>query len=85
MLKVCLIGFLSLVLLCMIPFLGSTQHDSGHHHHNDAASCATCMASVDVPLIFLAQSLVGVAISAVPVFPKRLVPGSLFHPPRFYS
>lgn len=85
MLKVCLIGFISLVLLCMIPSMGSTQHDSGHLHHDASASCGTCMASVDVPLIFLPMSLVGVAISAVPVLPKLLAPRSPFHPPRFHA
>ena len=83
--KVVLIGFLSLVLLCMIPIMGSTPHHSGHLHHDVSTSCATCMASVDVPLIFLAQSLVGVAISAVPVLPNLLAPRALFHPPRFHA
>ena len=85
MVKVVLIGFISLVLLCMIPIMGSTQHHSGHLHHDASTSCATCMASADVPLIFLAQSLVGVAISAVPVLPKLLAPRALFHPPRFHA
>jgi len=84
MLKVFLIGVLSLVLLCMLPIMGSIQHHSGHLHHDASASCATCMASVDLSLILLLLSLVGFAISAVPVLPKLLAPCSPFHPPRFH-
>lgn len=85
MLKVCLIAFLSVMLLCMIPIMGSTQHDSGHLHHDASTSCATCMASVDVSLILLLLSLVGFTASAAPVLLKLLAPGSLFHPPRFHA
>ena len=85
MFKVVLIGFISLVLLCMIPIMGSTQHHSGHLHHDASTSCATCMASVDVSLILLLLSLVGFAASAAPVLPKLLAPCSLFHPPRFHA
>lgn len=85
MLKVCMIGFLALVLLCMIPIMGSTQQHSGHLHHDTSTSCATCMASVDVSLILLLLSLVGFATSAVPVLPKLLALRSQFHPPRFRS
>lgn len=85
MFKVVLIGFLALVLLCMIPIMGSTPHHSGHLHHDASTSCATCMASVDVSFILLLLSLVGVAASAASVFPKRLAPRSPFHPPRFRS
>ena len=85
MFKIVLIGLLALVLLCMIPIMGSTQHHFGHLHHDASASCATCMASVDVSLILLLLSLVGFAISAGPVLPKLLAPYSPFHPPRFHS
>lgn len=85
MLKVVVVGFLSLVLLCMIPILGSTQHHSGHLHHDASASCATCMASVDLPLNLSFLSLLGMAISAVHELPKLLAPRLLFHPPRFRS
>lgn len=85
MLRVFLIGFLSLAMLCMIPMMGSTPHHSGHLHHDDAASCATCMASVDVTLNLLPFNLLGLAILAFPVPPKLLPPGSPFPPPRFRS
>jgi hypothetical protein len=85
MLKVCLIGFLSLVLLCMIPIMGSPQHHSGHLHHDDSASCATCMVSVNLPLNLSFLSPLGMAISAIHELPKLLAPRLLFHPPRFLS
>lgn len=85
MFKVFVIGFLSLVLLCMLPIMGSTQHHSAHLHHDASASCATCMAVVDWSLILLLLSLVGFAISSLPVLPKLIAPGSPFHPPRFHS
>lgn len=85
MFKVIVIGFLSLVLLCMIPIMGSTPHHSGHLHHDDSASCATCMAPVDLSLILLLLSLLGLVTSVVPVLPKLVPPHSPFHPPRFQS
>lgn len=83
MLKIVLIGFLSLVLLCMIPIMGGSQDHSGHLHHNDSASCATCMASVDVPFILVPLRFQGFALLAVPRLPKLVDPSSSFHPPRF--
>ena len=85
MFKVVVIGFLSLVLLCMIPMMGSAPHHSGHLHHDDTASCATCMISIDLSMLLLLLNLLGLATSVVPVLPKLVPPHSPFHPPRFQS
>jgi hypothetical protein len=85
MLKVVVVGFLSLVLLCMIPTMGGTPHHSGHLHHDDTASCATCMVSIDLSMLLLLLSLLGLAMLIVPVLPKLVPPHSPFHPPRFQS
>lgn len=76
---------LSLLLLCVIPFMGSMPHHSGHVHHDDTASCATCMASADLSAIFLLLTSLGLATLLIPILPKLLAPHSPFHPPRFQS
>ncbi len=75
---------LSLLLLCIVPLMGSMSHQSGHlHHHDDTASCVTCMASVDLSALFFLLTLLGLATSWAPVLPKLLASLSPFHPPRF--
>lgn len=85
MLKMLLIGFLALLLLCMVPLMGSISHSGGHLHHDASVSCASCMGSIDLPLaIFLLTFLGSVTFMLVlssPVVPSR----SPFHPPRFSS
>jgi small-conductance mechanosensitive channel len=85
MLKVVLIGFLALVMLCMLPVMGSISHHSGHLHHDNSVSCASCMASVDLPSILVLLSLVGFATLALPLPPKLVAPGVQFHPPRSHA
>lgn len=85
MLQAAFVWVLSLLLLCMIPITGSAPHHSGHLHHDDTASCATCMISIDLSMLLLLLSLLGLATSLVPVLPKRVTPHSPFHPPRFQS
>jgi hypothetical protein len=85
MLNVVFVCLLSLLLLCMIPVMGSGPHHSGHMHHDDTASCATCMISIDLSMLLLLLSLLGLATSVVFVGPKLVPPHSPFHPPRFQS
>ena len=68
MLKVVVVGVLSLVLLCMIPIMGGTPHHS-----------------IDLSMLLLLLSLLGLAMVIVPVLPKLVPPHSPFHPPRFQS
>jgi len=82
--KVVLIAFLSLVLLCMVPIMGGTLQ-SGHLHHSNSASCATCMAFATVSFILFLLSVVGIALSTLPEPPRLLVPHLPFHPPRLSS
>lgn len=70
----------------MVPIMmGSGQYHSGHLHHDDTASCATCLASGDVLMLFFLLSLQGLATLVVPLLPELLAPHSPFHPPRFQS
>jgi len=85
MLKLAMIAVLSLMLLCMAPIMGGTQHDSGHLHHSDSVSCATCMVAVDIPLMLVQLSIMGFAAWVIPLLLTLLTPHSPFHPPRFRS
>jgi hypothetical protein len=85
MLKAVFVSVLALLLLCMIPIMGSAPHHSGHLHHDDTGSCATCMISIDLSMVLLLLSLLGLATSVAPVLPKLVPPQSPFHPPRFQS
>jgi len=85
MLKVLLIGFLSLLVLCMVPLMGSISNGGGHFHHDASVSCATCMGSVDLPLAIFLLTFLGSAtfmlLLSSPSVPSR----SPFHPPRLSS
>jgi hypothetical protein len=85
MLKILLIGFLSLLLLCMVPLMGSISHGGGHLHHDASVSCATCMGSMDLPLVIFLLTFLGSAtfmlLLSSPSVPSR----SPFHPPRLSS
>lgn len=83
MLKVVLIGFLAVLLLCMAPLMGSTLSSGGHLHHDTSASCATCMGSTTLPLVIFLLTVLGSATFMLLMFPAFLAPQSPFHPPRF--
>jgi hypothetical protein len=85
MLKVLLIGFLSLLLLCMLPLMGSAPNSGGHLHHDASASCATCMGSVDLPLVIFLLTFLGSATFMLLVLPALVSSRSPFHPPRLSS
>lgn len=82
MLKVCLIGLLALLLLCMVPLMGSISQSVGHLHHDASISCATCMGSVDFPLAIFLLTFLGSAALMLFVPPALVAPHSPFHPPR---
>jgi hypothetical protein len=82
MYKVFLIGFLALLLLCMVPLMGSISNSGGHLHHDASVSCATCMGSVDLPLAIFLLTFLGSATFMLFVSPALVAPRSPFHPPR---
>ena len=82
MLKMLLIGFLSLLLLCMVPLMGSTLNSGGHLHHDSSTSCATCMGSVDLPLAIFLLTFLSWAIFMPLLSPAFVASRSPFHPPR---
>lgn len=82
MLRVFLIGLLTLLLLCMIPLMGSTLNGGGHLHHDASASCATCMGSVDLPLVIFLLTLFGSATLMLLLLPPMVASRAPFHPPR---
>ena len=83
--KALLIGFLSLLLLCMLPLMGSTLNSDGHLHHDASASCATCMGSIAVPLVIFLLTFLGSATSMLLLLPALVASRSPFHPPRLSS
>ena len=85
MFKVLLIGFLSLMLLCMVPLMGSISNSGGHLHHDASVSCATCMGSVDLPMVIFLLTFLGSAVFMLLVSPALVVLRSPFHPPRLSS
>ena len=85
MLKVLLVGFLALLLLCMVPLMGSISHSGGHLHHDASVSCATCMGSVDLPLVIFLLTFLGSATFMLLLSPPLVAPRSPFHPPRLSS
>ena len=85
MLKVLLIGFLSFLLLCMVPLMGSISNGGGHLHHDASVSCATCMGSMDLPLVIFLLTFLGSATFILLLFPPLVPSRSPFHPPRLSS
>ncbi len=85
MLKMLLIGFLALLLLCMVPLMGSISHSGGHLHHDASASCASCMGSVDLSLAIFLLTFLGSATCMLFLSPPLVPSRSPFHPPRLSS
>ena len=85
MLKMLLIGFLALLLLCMVPLMGSVSNGGGHLHHDASTACASCMGSMDLPLVIFLLTLLGSATLMVLVLPVSVVSRPPFHPPRLRS
>src|SRR5690242_2424382 len=85
MLRVCLIGFLALLLLCMVPLMGSISNGGGHLHHDASVSCATCMESMDLPLVIFLLTFLGSATFIFLLSPPLVPSRSPFHPPRLSS
>ena len=85
MLKVILIGFLSLLVLCMVPLMGSNPNSAGHLHHDASVSCASCMGSMDLPLVIFLLTFLGSATFMLLLSPPLVPSRSPFHPPRLSS
>jgi hypothetical protein len=82
---VLLIGFLALLLLCMVPLMGSLSHSSGHLHHDASVSCATCMGSIDLPVAIFLLTFLGSAAFMLLVSLALVALRAPFHPPRLIS
>jgi len=85
MLKMLIIGFLALLLLCMVPLMGGISHSGGHLHHGASASCASCMGSVDLPFAIFLLTFLGSATFMLLLSPPLVPSRSPFHPPRLSS
>ena len=85
MLKVVLIGMLSLLLLCVIPLMGSAHHSAGHLHHDASSACATCMGSIDLHVLIFLLTFLGLTTLMHPELPALVASRSPFHPPRLRS
>lgn len=82
--QVVIIGFLSLLVLCMVPLMGSTI-SGGHLHHGASSSCATCMESIPPPLVTFLLTVLGFVTTMLLVLPALVASRSPFHPPRLSS
>ena len=85
MIRMLLIGFISLLLLCMVPLMGGILDSGGHLHHDASASCASCMGSIALPLVIFLLTLLGSATVMLLALPALVASRSPFHPPRLNS
>lgn len=74
---------LTLMLLCMIPIVGDTEHHATNLDHIDSASCLGCVVTVDLPLLVIYLSPVSFMAPIIAKLPQFISPRVLFHPPRF--
>ena len=82
MAKLFLLGLLCLSVLCMVPFMGSHHLTVDHLHHDASASCSTCMGSVDMSVVGILFTLLGLSSLIIPAAPLLTLIVDRFHPPR---
>ena len=80
MVKLILIGILTVLVICMVPVMGP-HASSGHLHHDASASCATCMGSTSLLVVVFSLALLGFSPWLMPAVRVLLLPADRFHPP----
>ena len=80
MIKLILIGVLTVLVICMIPLMGP-HASSGHLHHDASASCATCMGSISLLAFVFSLALLGLLALLMPVRRVLVLSADRFHPP----
>lgn len=81
MVKLILIGVLTVLVVCMVPLMGPHASASGHLHHDASASCATCMGSIALLVVVFSLALVGLSPLLIPAVRVLVLPADRFHPP----
>jgi len=81
MAKAILIGILTLLVICMVPLMGTSAHAGGHLHHDASASCATCMGTVSAAMVVFSLPLLLILIWLLPMAPPLRLCRDRFHPP----
>jgi len=82
MVRVLLIVVLVVTVVCMVPLMGADHTASGHFHHSQSTSCATCLGPNAVSGVCFPLSSLGLLILMIPAAPLRIFVGDQFHPPR---
>ena len=80
MVKLILIGVLTVLVVCMVPLMGP-HASSGHLHHDASASCATCMGSISLLVVVFSLALLGLSPLLMPAVRVLVLPADRFHPP----
>ena len=81
MVKLILIGVLTVLVICMIPLMGPQTNASGHLHHDASASCATCMGSISLLAFVFSLALLGPLTLLMPAKRMLVLSADRFHPP----
>ena len=81
MAKAILIALLTLLVVCMVPIMGTSAHAGGHLHHDASASCATCMGTVSVVMVAFSLPFLFIFIWLLPMMPPLRLCRNRFHPP----
>ena len=82
MARLLLICVLTLSVVCMVPLMGADHAASGHLHHGDSVSCATCMGPESIIGVVVLLTLLGLLTVMIPVTPLLAPLKDQFHPPR---
>ncbi len=80
MVKLIVIGVLTVLVMCMVPLMG-THASSGHLHHDASASCATCMGSISLLAFVFSLALLGPLTLLMPAMRMLVLSADRFHPP----
>jgi hypothetical protein len=81
MVKLILIGVLTVLVICMVPLMGPGANASGHLHHDASASCATCMGSISLLAFVFSLALLGPLTLLMPAMRMLVLSADRFHPP----